>query len=113
MRERRLLLAMATAALLSASRIEAAPPENADPALAPWFQSLLQPRTGVSCCSISDCRPADSRVRDGRYEVFIDDRWMPVPPEKVLERKDNPTGRPIVCYTPQAGIMCFVRGIET
>src|SRR6516164_2028992 len=34
----------------------AAPPDNPDPALAPWFESLKQPGTGASCCSIADCR---------------------------------------------------------
>ena len=29
------------------------PPPNADPALAPWFRSLLQPGTSISCCSVS------------------------------------------------------------
>jgi hypothetical protein len=33
-----------------------APPEGADPRLAPWFQSLESP-SGKSCCSIADCRP--------------------------------------------------------
>src|SRR5215469_16074808 len=36
----------------------AAPPDNPDPALAPWFESLKQPGTGASCCSIADCRTA-------------------------------------------------------
>ena len=45
---------------------DAAPPENADPNLAPWFESLKQPGSGVSCCSIADCRPVEYRlVADG------------------------------------------------
>ena len=31
-----------------------------------------------------------------------------VPPEKILERPDNPTGRAVVCFTPEAGVMCFI-----
>ncbi len=50
------------AALLAASPANAAPPENADPALAPWFQSLRQPETGMSCCDIADCRPTEYRT---------------------------------------------------
>ena len=35
--------------LFLATGARAAPPENADPALSPWFQSLAVPGTGVSC----------------------------------------------------------------
>jgi hypothetical protein len=98
--------------LLSAS-VRAAPPADADPALSPWFQSLRQPDTGVSCCSIADCRPVDYRTTAGGYEVWIENRWQRVPPEKVLQRADNPVGRAIVCWTKQIGIMCFVRAPET
>lgn len=98
--------------LLSGGAV-AAPPENADPSLAPWFQSLRQPGTGVSCCSISDCRQTDFRSVGTHYEVLIDGVWRPVPGDKVLQRMDNPTGRAVVCWTPTMGIMCFVRGPET
>ena len=93
--------------------VEAAPPPNADPALAPWFRSLMQPGTGISCCSLSDCRVADSRTQGDHYEAFIGDRWIAVPPERILQRTDNPTGRAVVCWTPQRGIMCFVRATES
>jgi hypothetical protein len=92
---------------------EAHPPPNADMSLAPWFQSLRQPGTGMSCCSIADCRQTDFRIQDGHYQAMIDGRWRPVPPEAVLERIDNPTGRAVVCYTPYRGIMCFIKGPET
>jgi hypothetical protein len=50
-------------------------PDSPDPALAPWFESLKQPGTGASCCSIADCRTVEFRQdRDG-YEVLIDGRW--------------------------------------
>src|SRR5690242_18728682 len=52
----------------------AAPPADIrpDPELELWFKSLRQPTTGRPCCSISNCRFRDFRVRDGRYEVEID-----------------------------------------
>ncbi len=100
------------AALLAASPAKAAPPENADPALAPWFQSLRQPETGMSCCDIADCRPTEYRTVGDQYEVWIENQWLPVPPRKILQRADNPVGRGIVCWTKQRGIMCFVRGTE-
>jgi hypothetical protein len=92
---------------------QAAPPENADPALSPWFQSLAVPGTGISCCSIADCRPTEYRAVDDHYEALIDGRWTYVPPRKVLDRTDNPVGRAVVCWTKERGVMCFVRGSET
>ena len=98
----------------------AAPPDSPDPALAPWFESLKQPGTGASCCSIADCRTVDFRQdRDG-YEVLIDGRWkisipfwLRVPPNRIIDRIDNPTNRAVVCFTPEAGILCFVRPSES
>jgi hypothetical protein len=91
----------------------AAPPENADPSLAPWFQSLRQPGTGISCCSIADCRVTDYRMDAVGYEALIDEKWMSVPPDRILQHISNPTGRAIVCYHPGTGILCFVRPSET
>jgi hypothetical protein len=99
--------------LLLAAPLRAAPPPDADPAMAPWFNSLRQPGSGISCCSIADCRPVDYRTVDNHYEAFIEGEWRAVPPEKVITRADNPTGRAVVCWTKLSGIMCFVRGPET
>lgn len=104
---------LCAAAILAAASASAAPPEGFDPTLAPWFQSLRQPGTGTSCCSIADCRATDYRTNGDSYEAFIDDRWTIVPPDKVLQRADNPTGRAVVCWTPARGIMCFVRAADT
>jgi len=98
--------------LLIGIRADARPPENADATLAPWFQGLRQPGTGISCCSIADCRQTDYRTAGDHYEALVQGRWISVPPEKVLDRTDNPTGRAVVCWTPATGIMCFVRGPE-
>ena len=92
---------------------QAAPPEDADPALAPWFNSLRQPWTNALCCTISDCRPVPSRLRGEHYEAFVGGAWRVVPDEKVLQRSDNPTGRAVVCWTERAGILCFVRAPES
>jgi hypothetical protein len=96
-----------------AASVAAAPPQNADPTLAPWFRSLLQPGTAISCCALADCRPADYRIKTDRYEVLLGGKWLAVPPDKILQRIDNPTGHAIVCWTPQRGIMCFVRATES
>ena len=105
-------LSLAVALLAFASAAQARAPDSADPQLAPWFQGLRQPDTGISCCSIADCRQTEYRTSGDHYEALIQDRWVSVPPEKVLSRTDNPTGRAVVCWTPGTGIMCFVRGPE-
>jgi hypothetical protein len=105
--------ALTMAAFVCPSFAQAAPPPNADPALAPWYQSLRQPNTGVSCCSVADCRAADYRTNGDHYEVLIEDKWVVVPKDKILQHIDNPVGRAVVCWTPALGIMCFVRATET
>jgi hypothetical protein len=108
---RRILLALGLACCATAAF--AHPPKDADPALAPWFNSLTQPGTGISCCAEADCRRTDYRIENDHYEAFINGEWTTVPPRAVLNRMDNPTGQAVVCYTPTLGIMCFVRGPET
>jgi hypothetical protein len=108
------LAAFAAMLCIFATGAAAAPPDNADPGMAVWFQTLRQPGTGISCCSIADCRQTEYRTSElGRYEALIEGRWMDVPPEKVLDHTENPTGRAVVCYLPGQGIMCFVRPSET
>lgn len=101
-------LAAAGLGCLLAGLAQAAPPPDADPALAPWFDNLRQPWTNALCCSEADCRPVPSQLKDGHYEVLIEQIWRVVPDDAVLERSDNPTGRAVACWTPQAGVMCFV-----
>ena len=112
-RARHIIRAVFAAALLLATAAAAQPPPNADPTLAPWFRSLLQPGTQISCCSLADCRATDYRIRADGYEALVGGNWLLVPPEKILQRTDNPTGHAIVCWTPQRGIMCFVRATES
>jgi hypothetical protein len=102
-------LAGLAAAIGSPICAAAAPPPNADPSLAPWFNSLRQPGSGISCCSVADCRRTEARFKGDQYEAFVDGQWRVVPPGAVLDRQDNPTGRAVVCYTPARGIMCFVK----
>ncbi len=110
------------ALLLLAAPAIAAPPPDADRSLAPWFESLTRPDTGTSCCSASDCRPVPSIIENDHWLAFIGtnifgkdapDRWVPVPDEKILRARDNPTGSAIACWTPSASILCFVKGPET
>lgn len=81
-----------------------------------WFESLRQPGTGYSCCSISDCKkvPAtDVDWRDGQWWAIVKDgkgvaEWTPIPPEKELE-KQSIDGDAYVCSSPSRRIYCFVR----
>jgi hypothetical protein len=107
---RHVWLLVGAAVLVVGSAALGAPPENADPALAPWFRSLAQPGTGISCCSIADCRPVDARITSTGYEIFVKDQWLTVPPEKVLQGKQNPVGRPVACVL-NGQVLCFVPGI--
>jgi len=93
---------------------KAEPPADADPALRPWFESLKQPGTGVSCCSISDCRPVQYRLAPDGYEALVGSMWVHVPDDRVLRRQQNPLGRAVLCRSPASGtIFCFVPGPET
>jgi hypothetical protein len=103
---------LAIALLACAGAASATPPENADPAFAPWFESLQAPN-GTSCCTIADCRTTDYRTTGQGYEALVDGRWLTVPPDRVLQHSANPTGRAVVCYLPSTGILCFVRPSET
>ena len=100
---------LAAVAALAAPSAQARPQGDADPTLAPWFESLRQPDTGTPCCSLADCRPTEYRIRDGYYEVEILGLWLPVPSARVLTRGDNPTGHAVVCWLPTEGVLCFVR----
>ncbi len=108
------ILWFASFALLGIAASDAAPPENADPALHGWFESLKQPGSGVSCCSIADCRPVEYRLAIDGYEAYLDAKWVHVPADKVLRGTSNPMARGIVCRSPISGtILCFVPASET
>jgi hypothetical protein len=98
--------------LAAAGAAIAAPPQGADQSLAPWYESLKQPGTRVGCCSIADCRPVESRIVGDHYEALIGQEWLRVPPNRVLDHQPNPAGRAVACWTPQYGILCFVRPTE-
>jgi len=107
---RKIILASLIIALTTLAR--AAPPPDADPALAPWFQSLQRPDVGGSCCSIADCRRVQSRLGKTGYEVLLDDRWVLVPGKRVVQGRENPTGEAVVCARGHV-IICFVPAPET
>jgi hypothetical protein len=88
-----------------------------------WFRSLKEPGTegtvgsGTSCCSpASDCQMTDYDMdADGRYWIFAEGERIQVPPDKILQRADNPTGRGVACLRHDDGhpvVRCFVRASE-
>jgi hypothetical protein len=105
----RLLAWILIVSIVVLTRTIAAPPDNPDPSLGLWFNSLAAP-DGTPCCSIADCRPTTARHTADGYEARIGDAWVTVPWDRVLARPDNPTGKAIVCYAPRTTIvLCFVR----
>ena len=52
---------------LPADNLRAAAPEQANPELHGWFESLKQPGSGISCCSIADCLPVDYKMETDGY----------------------------------------------
>ena len=94
-----------------------------DAEFADWFRSLKEPGTEgtpggvVSCCSpASDCQMTDYEMdADGRYWITAEGERIQVPPDKILQRADNPTGRGVAClrhYNGHPVVRCFVRASE-
>lgn len=90
----------------------AAPPPGSSGQYHDWYSKLLQPDTGMSCCSISDCRHEPWRQTSDGYDVFIDGEWVRIPDDKILKRTDNPTGEAVTCHAGKT-IFCFIRPVES
>jgi|SRR6516165_3449363 hypothetical protein len=99
----------------------AAHPPEAE--FADWFRSLKEPGTekgsgdSMPCCSPArDCQTTDYETdAEGRYWITVEDERIQVPPDKVLQRTDNPTGRGVACLRHHNGhpvVRCFVRAPE-
>jgi len=94
---------------------------------ADFYRSLKMPGStggiyggsGLSCCAEHhDCEQVDdyrSGAEPGSVEVKFHGEWVLFKKEKVLDRVDNPTGRPVACVHNSYGVstpMCFVRASE-
>ena len=79
-----------------------------------WYLTLKDWK-GRPCCSMQDCRPTVSRVRNQRIEVMVDGEWTEVPPHKILSQA-SPDARTHVCSPgpesnyPRGHIFCVVLG---
>ena len=112
----------------------AAPPPgvSSDPATHEWFQSLQRPDMppGYPCCGEErDCRMVEYRIARDHYEAYVKrgdgpeafpngtNQWLAIPPEKVLKRTDNPTGKAVLCWNniggPGGYVFCFVTASQT
>ena len=100
--------------------------DDGDP-YADFYRSLKMPGStgsiyggsGLSCCAEHhDCEQVDnyrSGKEPGSVEVNFHGSWVLFPKEKVLDRVDNPTGRPVACVHNSYGAptpICFVRAAE-
>ena len=102
------------AGLIAVGADARSPEGPVDPTLHGWFESLRQPGSGASCCSVADCRPVEYRLAAPGYEALLDAEWVRVPDDKILHGKPNPTGRAQLCRSPISGaILCFVPASET
>jgi hypothetical protein len=84
----------------------AAPPPDADPALAPWFRSLHSP-SGTPCCDASDCRRTVAEMMPYGWRAKTLFGWILIP-GRIILHIPNPTGEAILCWTPNRGPICFV-----
>lgn len=90
--------------------------KDVDPYIRNWFKSLKSPH-GVPCCDTSDGHFTiwrQSEKQGYEFEAFIEDQWIPIPPDTVIRNNNNPTGQPIVWYIKLADrtyhIRCFILG---
>ena len=90
-----------------------------------WFQSLkvpgiekpLNPAEAFCCSPERDCQTTDYETDvAGRYWIKADGERIQVPPDEILQRTDNPTGRAVACLRHLNGhpiVRCFVRPPES
>ena len=73
------------------------------------YTDWKMPGSNMSCCNDSDCRPVRAwKINDDQWIALVDGREVPIPPEKILDRK-SPDGRSHWCG---AGMVtyCFLPG---
>lgn len=100
--------------------------KDADPKIAEWYRSLMQPdKPTIPCCGESDAYYADKVRVDGTrvFATVTDERpdeplkrpHIPVgtefeiPPHKLKWDRGNPVGHNIL-FVGAGGVYCFVQG---
>ena len=102
----RALLIAAAAALVTTAY--ANPPNDADGGYSQWFRWVLHPERGL-CCSIGDGRSIRSVKRQDGWYIWLDQSWLKVPRDAIVEGVKAPTGQAVVWFDRQDhSIRCFV-----
>lgn len=81
-----------------------------------FYKTWMQPdQPHLSCCNKQDCYPTEAKFENGKWWARQRETggWMPVPPEKVEQNRDNPDGRNHVCASPAGYLFCFSLGNGT
>lgn len=85
-----------------------------------FYHHWKVPGTNASCCNarmagpfggeIGDCEPAEARVVNGQWQVWIRQAglWLPVPEDRILRERNPNILDAHVCWTPDRGVICFV-----
>lgn len=89
-----------------------------EPEVHDWFEKQTSHDGMRLCCSIADghvLQEEEWRVRGGTYQVFIENKWLDVPRDAMVDpgKGTNPIGKPIVWYGYTGGeprIDCFCPG---
>jgi hypothetical protein len=59
---------------------------GSSPVRAHDIYSHLVDRDGKPCCNNTDCRPAPFKVTARGVEMFVNDKWIVIPPDKLQHR---------------------------
>jgi len=90
-----------------------------------FYQHWKQPGSTASCCNarvpgpmggeVGDCEPTQADLRRGpdgvvRWYAWLRQRqeWLPIPDAKVLRERNPNVFDGHLCWTPSAGVLCFV-----
>lgn len=84
-----------------------------------FYQGWFMPDNPTkSCCNKADCYPTVIQYRNGQLYARRreDGHWLPIPPNKIEQRRDNPDGRNHICAPPPSAaylpntVFCFALG---
>ena len=118
------ILAIIATLLVWCTSVAAHQPEDE---FADWYYSLrvpgldpvklLNPTESWCCSPDRDCKTVDYQTdAAGSYWIVADGERVQIPPDKILQRTDNPTGRAVACWNYYNGyphVRCFVRPPES
>ena len=88
--------------------------DHIQPELNSWYQSLYS-EEGAWCCDGTDVtRLTDPQwmIKDGQYQVFLENEWVKVPPEKLV-KGNNRVGFALawrIYLDGHPAVRCFMPG---